>query len=450
MPRAKLQAEMPWAEEAEVAVLGAILARDDAIAAVAHLLEPEAFYLPAHQAVYEPALALFRRGSPVNVITVTEALRAAGRLDDVGGMAYLSELLDAAPPGSAGNLEHYAGMIRDRAVLRELIQAGREIQQHALGANGDGADAVLDACLSRLFRAAERRHDRGVVPVADLVMPTLEVLEREDRGLMTGFADLDRMTWGMQPGDLWLVAARPSMGKTSLAVQILAHAAIRERVPCVFFSLEMSSTQVVTRMLSAVARVNVRDAARRGDSMAANRLAWAASEISQAPIYIDDAGSLGVTELRAKSRLAQIRAGGELGLIVVDYIQLMRGEGAESRVQEVSEISRGLKLAAKEFGCPVLALSQLSRAPEGRSDYRPRLSDLRDSGSLEQDADTVLFLYRPEYYFGESHKGEDLRGRAELIVGKQRNGPTGKVELYFRKEFTLFEDLEKRREYDAA
>lgn len=450
MPRADATTNgaLPWAEEAEVVVLGSILAHDTAISRVAHLLDAEAFHYPPHRLVYETALSLFRRGSPADFVTVAESLRSAGTLERAGGMEYLSELLDAAPPNA--NIEHYAGIVRDRAVLRALIAAGRDIQHHAQSANGDGADAVLDAALGRLFRVAERRHDRGVVPVADLVMPTLEVLEREDRGLMTGFADLDRMTWGMQAGDLWLVAARPSMGKTSLAVQVLAHAAIRERVPCVFFSLEMSSTQVVTRMLSAVARVNVRDAARRGDSMAANRLAWAASEISQAPIYIDDAGSLGVTELRAKSRLAQIRAGGELGLIVVDYIQLMRGEGAESRVQEVSEISRGLKLAAKEFGCPVLALSQLSRAPEGRSDYRPRLSDLRDSGSLEQDADTVLFLYRPEYYFGESHKGEDLRGRAELIVGKQRNGPTGKVELYFRKEFTLFENLEEHREYDTA
>lgn len=429
-------------------VLGAVLAdaSGQTIARIAHLLDPEDFYRASHQAVWRVALDLYRAGRQADLVMVAEAMRAAGDLDAAGGMPYLMELVDAAVPGA--RLEEYAELIRDRATLRDLAAAGRDIARAASGTDGMPAAALVDLAMARIGAVADRRYDHGVMRVRDLVMPTLEAIEAGERGLATGFPDLDRMTQGMQPGDLWLLAARPSMGKTSLAVQMLAHVTIRERRPAVFFSLEMSSVQVVTRMLSIVARIDARRAVRQMDPEASRKLAWAASEIAEAPLWIDDSGTLGVTEMRALARRIEMQAGERLGLIAVDYLQLMRGEAQnEGRVQEVSSISRGLKQAAKEFGCPVLALSQLSRAPESRTDARPRLSDLRDSGSLEQDADVVLFLYRPEYY-ERPKPGEPPDHSAELIVAKQRNGPTGTVELYFHPEHTRFDSVERQR--DAA
>lgn len=424
---------MPHAPEAEVAVLGGMLIDNDAAAKVLDLLEPAAFYRAGHRRIYEAMRRLHQQGKAIDPVTLHDTM--GDDLERAGGLPYIGELLDAVP--TAANIEYHAGLVVDRWRQRRLIAAATEIAQQAYAPAGSVDDLVERATQAVMGCAG------GATKVEShrsLLYGVFEALERHMEagggltGLPTGFPDIDDATGGLQRGDLVIVAARPSMGKTAWATGAILHAAITQQVPVAFFSLEMSKRQVVQRMLCSEALVDL-GAFLRGrvaeDDL--NRLGHAASNLhAAAPILIDDRGALTVGELRAAARRMKAEHPA-LGLIVVDYLQLMAGGGEENRQQEVSAISRGLKVTAKELDVPLVALSQLSRAPEERADHTPRLSDLRESGAIEQDADVVGFLYRPEYYHGErDSSGRDLRGYAEFVIGKQRNGPTGTLPLYFR------------------
>jgi replicative DNA helicase len=391
----------------------------------------------------------------LDVITVSEELKKAGELEDAGGLEYLASLLDAVP--TAANIEYHGRIVHDKALLRRLIDAAQSIVRDVHEPGNRPVDEVLDQAEQTVFRVSESRNREGFVWIKEVLWPTFEHIEKLQEsqggisGVATGFADLDRMTTGLQAGDLVIVAGRPSMGKTSWALNVAQTAAIEHGVPVAIFSLEMSKEQLVQRFLCAAGRVDALKL-RRGKLAADEyqRLARAAAHLNRAPIWIDDSATGNVLEMKAKSR--RLKADANLGLIVVDYIQLMSGSTRmDSRVQEVSEISRGLKALARELEVPVIALSQLSRAPEQRPDRRPQLSDLRESGAIEQDADLVMFLYRPEYYYGPTDKdGKSLEGTAELLVAKQRNGPTGKLDLYFHKVYTRFASVARDPEPSEA
>jgi replicative DNA helicase len=435
----------PYAPEAEVSVLGGMLIDVDAVAKAIEILDDTMFYREAHRRLFRAMVRLFRRGEVIEGVTLSEELRQTDELDAVGGLPYIGELLDAVP--TAANIEYHARIVRERALLRRLIEASSQIIRDSYEPGERTIAEVLDVAEQRIFQVAQSHERGGFVWIKKILYPTFEDIERLQAakggvtGVASGFYDLDELTGGFQKGDLVIVAARPSMGKTALVTGIALHAAISRQTPVALFSLEMSKEQLVQRMLCSEALVDLgrlRKGRLSDDDYV--RLAQAAGHLNTAPIWIDDSGSLNVLEMRAKARRLKADQP-ELGLVVVDYIQLMHSqEGAENRQQEVSAISRGLKALSKELAVPILALSQLSRAPEQRADHRPQLSDLRESGSIEQDADLVMFLYRPEYYLSDLEAEEkNLRGRAELIIGKQRNGPTGTVSLYFRKEATRFE-----------
>lgn len=443
----------PYAPEAEISVLGAMLIDGDAVAKAVEIVDDGMFYREANRRIFRAMARLFERGQVVDPVTLSEELNKTGELEAVGGVAYLAELLDAVP--TAANVEYHARIVRERALLRRLIDASTQIIRSAYEVGEKTVDQILDEAEQRIFQVAQS-HDRGgFVWIKQILYPTFEEIEKLQSakggltGVPTGFPDLDSMTGGLQRGDLIVLAARPSMGKTSLAIGIALHAAISHQVPTAVFSLEMSKEQIVQRMLCHEALVDL-GKLRRGmlDDDDYVRLAQAAGHLNTAPIWIDESGSLTNLEMRAKAR--RLKADHrELGLIVVDYIQLMHSAGkVENRQQEVSEISRSLKALAKELDVPILALSQLSRAPEQRADHRPQLSDLRESGSIEQDADVVLFLYRPERYLATREEAieQGVAGLAELIIAKQRNGPTGMVQLYFRGESTRFESRTDRPE----
>lgn len=442
----------PYAPEAEVAVLGGMLIDGDAVPKAVEIVDDSMFYREAHRRIFRAMVRLFQRGQVVDPITIGEELKKSDELELVGGMAYLAELLDAVP--TAANIEYHARIVRERAILRRLIEAASQIIRDSYESGEKTVEQVLDEAEQRIFQVAQTHDREGFVWIKKILYGAFERIEAIQgaqggiTGVPTGFPDLDAMTGGLQKGDLIIVAARPSMGKTSLVTGIGLHAAISHQIPVALFSLEMSKEQLVQRMLCSEALVDLGRLLRgRLTDDDYVRLAQAAGHLNSAPIWIDDSGALSVLEMRAKARRLKADQP-ELGLIIVDYIQLMHSKGsAENRQQEVSEISRGLKALAKELSVPILALSQLSRAPEQRSDHRPQLSDLRESGSLEQDADLVMFLYRPEYYVTPLEAQEKgLQGRAELIIGKQRNGPTGIVELFFRKESTRFESFTHREE----
>ena len=442
----------PYAPEAEVAVLGGMLIDADAVPKAVEIVDDSMFYREAHRRIFRAMVRLFQRGNVVDPITVGEELKKNDELELVGGMAYLAELLDAVP--TAANIEYHARIVRERAVLRRLIDAASQIIRDAYEVGEKTVEQVLDEAEQRIFQVAQTHDREGFVWIKKILYPTFERIEALQKaqggitGVATGFPDLDEMTGGFQKGDLVIIAARPSMGKTAIVTGVALHAAITHNVPVALFSLEMSKEQLVQRMLCSEALVDLSRLLRgRLTDDDYVRLAQAAGHLNTAPIWIDDSGSLSVLEMRAKARRLKADQP-DLGLIIVDYIQLMQASGrAENRQQEVSEISRGLKALAKELSVPIIALSQLSRAPEQRADHRPQLSDLRESGSLEQDADLVMFLYRPEYYLSPAEAQEKgLQGKAELIIGKQRNGPTGIVELYFRKECTRFESYSRREE----
>jgi replicative DNA helicase len=450
-PSAFADRKPPFSLEAEVSVLGAMLLDTDAVARAIETIDDTMFYREGHRRLFRAIARMWERGEVVDVVTLTEQLKNAGDFEAVGGTAYLAQLLDAVP--TTANLEYHARIVREKAVLRRLIEAATTIIQDTFEAQGE-VDELLDQAEQRIFQIAQTHDRKGFVWIKEILWPTFEKIEQLQAnnssvtGVPTGFHDLDELTAGFQPSDLIIVAARPSMGKTAFTLNIAQHAAISARKPVAFFSLEMGKESLVQRILCAEARVDA-SRLRRGrlldDEYA--RLATAAGYLNTAPIYIDDTPAISVLEMRAKAR--RLKADREdLGLIVVDYLQLMRGNGrTENRQQEVSEISRGLKALAKELDVPVVALSQLSRAVEQRPDKRPMMSDLRESGAIEQDADVIMFLYRPEYYYGPVDKdGNSLEGRAEAIIGKQRNGATGTVNLMFYKEFTRFESFTPRAE----
>jgi replicative DNA helicase len=443
----------PYAPEAEISVLGGMLIDGDAVARALEVVDDSMFYREANRRIFRSMARLFQRGQVIDPITISEELKKTDELEFVGGLAYLAELLDAVP--TAANIEYHARIVRERALLRKLIDASSQIIRDSYEPGERTVEEVLDMAEHHIFQVAQSHDREGFVWIKKILYPTFEKIEQIQAaqggitGIPTGFSDLDEMTGGFQRGDLVIVAARPSMGKTAMVTGVALHASITHQIPTAVFSLEMSKEQLVQRMLCSEALVDLGKLLRgRLSDDDYVRLAQAAGHLNTAPIWIDDSGSLSVLEMRAKARRLKAEQP-DLGLIVVDYLQLMHGGGGnqENRQQEVSAISRGLKGLAKELGVPIVSLSQLSRAPEQRADHRPQLSDLRESGSLEQDADLVMFLYRPEYYVTPQEAAEKgLQGKAELIIGKQRNGPTGTVDLFFRKECTRFENFTKQQE----
>jgi replicative DNA helicase len=439
----------PYSLEAETAVLGGMLIDREAVSRAIEHVNESMFYREANRRLYRAMVRLYERGGVIDVITVSEELKKTGEMDAAGGFDYLAALVDAVP--TAANVEYHARIVRDKALLRRLVEQASQIIRDVYEQGEREVDEILDIAEARIFQVAESHKREGFVWIKEILWSAFERIEKLQEsaggitGVPSGFPDLDRLTTGLQKGDLCIVAGRPSMGKTSWVMNVAANAAIGHAVPVALFSLEMSSEQLVQRLLCAEGRIDAQKLRRgRLSPEEHQRLATAAGHLNTAPIWIDDSPGSNVLEIRAKSRRLQseLRSGGkDLGLVVIDYLQLMSASSrSENRVQEVSEISRGLKALARELEVPVVALSQLSRGPEQRTDKRPMLSDLRESGSIEQDADVVMFLYRPEYY-APAEKREELEGKTELIIGKQRNGPTGVVELFFQKAYTRFDSV---------
>ena len=436
--------QAPWSEEAELSVLGAMLIDNDAVSIAVEQIGDSAFYREGNRGIFRAMIRLYQQGDVIDAVTLADELKTAGELDAVGGMAYLARLVDAVP--TAANVEYHCQILRDKSVLRNLIRSATDIIQDAYGASGGEVDQTLDRAEQRIFEIAEAEERGGFSRIKEVLRSTMDRIDDLTKnpgaitGVPTGLLDLDRLTAGFQPADFIVLAGRPSMGKTALALNIAQHAAIAEKVPVAVFSLEMSKESLVQRMLCSESKVDssrVRTGRLSGDDY--TNLARGAGHLNTAPIWIDDTAALSPVELRAKVRRLHAEVG--IGLVIVDYLQLMGGpSGVESRQQEISGISRSLKAIAKEVGVPLLVLSQLSRQPEQRESHRPRLSDLRDSGAIEQDADVVLFIFREEMYRNPQEIEEKgLAGRAELLLSKQRNGPTGNIELYFHKAFTAFE-----------
>ena len=432
----------PQSLEAEQAVLGGILVDQEMLNQVAELVKPGDFYRQAHQLIYEAALALYDKSEPVDILTVSETLSDQNKLDAAGGRSYINDL--ALSVASTGNIVYYAKIIRDKSLLRQLIHAGTEIVCTAY--ETEESAVAIDEAQQTIFQIAQQGMPDELVHIKDILPLSYEQIEERYAnkgslmGLSTGFYDLDNLTSGLQKSDLIILAARPSMGKTAFCLNILSNAALREQKPVLMFSLEMGKEQLVLRMLCAEAEIDAQRI-RTGEITEQDfaKISMAMGKLGDAPIYIDDTPGMSVMELRAKARKVQMETGGELGMIVIDYLQLMEGSsatrgGSDNRVQEISAISRGLKGIARELKVPVMALSQLSRAVESRQDKKPMLSDLRESGSIEQDADIVMFIYRDEYYNPET----DKPGIADIIISKQRNGPVGNVELLFRNNITKF------------
>ena len=425
--------------EAEEAILGGILVDPEAIGRVTDILEGEAFYLAAHRMIYEAALALHQDGKPADLMMVASWLIDRGTLDKVGGQSRLAELYDRTP--SAVNIDLYAQLVMDKFLRRRLIRAGNEIT----GLGHDTAQElpeVLDAAEQKVFNITQARPQDGLVSMAEVLTQTYADIESRSigqtlPGLACGFYDLDAMTQGFQRGDLIIVAGRPSMGKTSYVLNVARNIASYHKLPVALFSLEMSRPQLMLRLLSSEVRIeSSRLRAGRLNAQEWEPLAHEVSKLSQLPLYIDDTPNLTVTEMRSRCRRLQAEYGGALGLVVIDYLQLMGGN-SENRVQMLSQITRGLKGLARELSVPVIALSQLSRGVESRTDKRPMMSDLRESGAIEQDADLIMMLYRDEYY----NKDTVDRGIAEIIINKHRNGPTGTVKLLFEPQYTQFRNL---------
>jgi replicative DNA helicase len=436
---------LPHNLEAEKCVLGAILISNQAFNHAAEVIEAHDFFRDAHRRIFEKMIALTDRNEPVDFVTLKDELGRSGELDDVGGPAYISALTDGVP--RSANVEYYARIVKEKSTLRSMIQAANDVLGRAYDAEED-ADVLLDAAERAIFSIAENRLRAGFVPLSELVGNSYQIIEKlqEHKGLVTGvpsgFVDLDALTSGFQPSDLVIIAARPSMGKTSLVMNLAVYAAAEANRTVGIFSLEMSKEQLFIRMLTSEARI---DAHRfRGGFLGDHdyeRLAAASSRLHDAKVFIDDSASISILEMRAKARRLKLEHG--LDLLVIDYLQLMQGRGRfENRQQELASISRALKILAKELHVPILALSQLSRAPEARTEHRPQLSDLRESGALEQDADVVLFIFREDMYAQDAERRPEVEGVAEIIIGKQRNGPTGTVRLAFLKQYTRFENLQ--------
>jgi len=426
---------------AEQCVLGGMLLSKDAIADVVEVVRPGDFYKPAHQTVYDAALDLYARGEPADPITVAAELTRRGELARVGGAPYLHTLISSVP--TAANAGYYARIVRERAILRRLVEAGTKIVQMGYARDGGEADDLVDRAEAELFAVTERRTGDDYLPLSDIVQNTLDELDAISSrggamvGVPTGFAQLDELTNGLHPGQLVIVAARPAIGKSTLGLDICRATAIKARQTAAIFSLEMGRNEITMRLLSAEARValhHMRTGKMSEDDW--TRLARTLTQVQDAPLFIDDSPNMSMMEIRAKCRRLKQRH--DLRLVVVDYLQLMSsGRRVESRQQEVAEFSRSLKLLAKELDVPVVAISQLNRGPEQRTDKRPQLSDLRESGSIEQDADMVILLHREDAYERESPRA----GEADFIVAKHRNGPTAQITVAFQGHFSRFVDM---------
>ena len=428
---------------AEQAVLGSMFLDREAASTALEILSGADFYRPDHRMVFEAAAELYHTGAPIDVITVKNKLEEKGVFEQIGGLPFLATVSGAV--GSSVNVRHYAAIVEEKSILRQLIRMSGDVSQMSYEAK-QPVNTIMDTAEKGIFDIMQKRHSEQFHHIRDIAVDAIEKIEDIYRskgkltGVATGFVDFDAKTAGLQKSDLVLLAARPSMGKTAFALNIVQNAAIRGNVPTAVFSLEMSREQLVNRMLCSEAMLDAQKL--RTGELADDDwtdLIRAMGPLSQAPIYIDDTPGVTPMEVRSKCRRLKVEKG--LGLIVIDYLQLMSGDGrTDSRQQEISEISRSLKAIAREMEAPVIALSQLSRACEQRADHRPMLSGLRESGAIEQDADVVAFLYRDEYYFPDSEK----KNQAELIIAKQRNGPTGTVDLTWMGQFTKFGNFLKR------
>ncbi|TNF50106.1 replicative DNA helicase [bacterium] len=432
--------------EAERAVLGAILMDNETVYTVMEIIEPSAFYQPSHRLIFSTMLDLSERGEPIDIVTLTDRLRSAGSLDKAGGPDYIPTLADKVPT-SAG-VANYAKIVKEKATLRNLIETSSEIVQDCFDAPGD-VDQLLDEAERRIFAISEERIRSGFLSMKEIVKSSFKTIEslyekkEHITGVPSGFADIDELTSGFQSSDLIIIAGRPSMGKTAFCLNVAQYASMQKQLTVAVFSLEMAKEQLVMRMLCSEARI---DAHRLRSGFLGQtdwpKLSTAAGRLADAAIYIDDTPALSSMEMRAKTR--RLKADKGLDLVIVDYLQLMSSRSrSDSREQEISEISRSLKALAKELGVPVVALSQLNRGVESRMDKRPILADLRESGAIEQDADVIIFIYRDEVYNKESME----KGIAEIIIGKQRNGPVGTRKLTWLDKYTRFEDLTTREQH---
>ena len=433
----------PHSQEAEQAVLGGLLLNNEAWDEVAERVGPKDFYRKEHRLIFQVVDQLVEEEKPCDLVTVSQALTHRGELDDVGGMTYLSDLARNTP--SAANINAYADIVRERSILRQLIQVSHGIAEQSFNPKGTPSLEILDAAESAIFEIAEQQK-KGSGP-QDIKTVLKKAVDRIDElyknknsltGLTTGFEELDKMTSGLQPSDMVVVAGRPSMGKTTFAMNLCENVALKAHKPVLVFSMEMPADAIVMRMLSSLGRIN-QTSIRSGrlDQDDWPRITSEIQMLSEQKFFIDDTPALSPLELRTRARRVARECGGQLGMIMIDYLQLMQVPGADSRVNEISEISRSLKGLAKELNCPVVALSQLNRSLEQRPNKRPVMSDLRESGAIEQDADVIMFLYRDEVYNQDTTE----KGIGEVIIGKQRNGPIGTVRVAFRGEYLRFDDL---------
>lgn len=434
----------PQSRDAEMSVLGCMLFEEGAVAKAFEILAPAYFYDENHRKIFSVMQSLFDKNQPIDLVMVSEELKRRKQLEETGGVSYLTQLTAMVP--TAAHVEHYSHIVKEKALLRSLIQNSTQIVQRCFEAEED-VGRVLDQAEQMIFEVSQRRIEGRFHPLKEIIHDSMETIDKlyqrkeHVTGLATGFHELDIRTAGLQPSDLVIVAGRPSMGKSAFVACLCEHMGVVLKAPIAFFSLEMSKEQLVQRMLCSHARVDAHKV-RTGYLSHQDwpRLTSAAGKLSEASIFIDDSPAQTVLEIRAKARRLKMQH--QIGLAVVDYLQLVQGvAGAESRQQEISEISRSLKALARELRIPVIAVSQLSRAVESRTGNRPQLSDLRESGAIEQDADVVIFLFREEYY----NPTEENRNKAEVMIAKQRNGPTGKIDLLFLKEWTRFENPEFHR-----
>jgi len=438
-----LNRSMPESVAAEAAVLGSMIIDPECIGQVVEVLDSQAFYRLENRYIFDALVALYEknRGEAIDAVLLRDELEKTGRLEAVGGVKYIAGIIDSVP--SSANVMYYAGIVKDKMLLRETIAAASEILEDAYNQTGDTSEK-LDEAERRIFAIADKKISGSAVALKDLVTRAYELIEKRDgkyvTGLATGYHELDDKTCGLQNGEMIIVAGRPSMGKTSLALNVAEHVGVVEKIPVAVFSLEMGRQQLAERFLCSCSAIDAQ-AVRKGmlSTEHYEKLVEACGILSEAPIYIDDTSTLTPLELRAKAR--RLKSLYDIRCVIIDYLQLMHlgSERVESRQQEITTISRYTKALARELNIPVMVLSQLNRAPEGREGHRPRMSDLRESGSIEQDADVVILLHREDYYHrGEEGYQED--NTAELIIAKQRNGPTGSVSLIFREKFTRFEN----------
>ena len=433
---------------AEQAALGSMLLQEDAILRGVDILRPEDFYKKAHQNIFKSILELFEKSRGIDLVTLTEELNRKNLLEEIGGVTYLTNLINSVP--TAANIEHYIKIIEEKSILRNLINNATKIVSMGYEEKED-AKILLDKAEHLIFEVSERNLGQSFVPIKEILQDSFEKIEnlyhRDEfiTGIPSGFDEFDDITTGFQPSELIVVAGRPGMGKTAFCMSIAQHIAVSKNIPVALFSLEMSKSQLVQRMLCSEARVDAHNL-RKGRLAESDwpTLSMAAGRLASAPIFIDDTAGITCLEIKAKAR--RLKAQHNLGLVIIDYLQLITSSGrVENRQQEISEISRSLKGLARELNVPVIAVSQLSRAVEQRIERRPRLSDLRESGAIEQDADLVVFLYREEYYKPKT----DRKGIAEVIISKQRNGPTGQIDLAFVKEYAKFENLARIPEEES-